>query len=137
LVGAAGEGGVPGRLRERSRRRGRPRAGGRQPTAPTHVLAAVGALNRLELVRETVRHALDVLAELAPDWLRARARPDRVTRYRGRGDDDRLPKGKEAQRALADVIGADGAALLAAAHAPNAPPWLRAVPAVEMVRRGW
>src|SRR5262245_33515192 len=124
-------------LLERFRQRGLLQARGRQRTDSTHVLAAVRALNRLELVRETVRHVLDVLAEVAPDWLRARARPEWVERYRGRGDDDRLPKGQEAQRALADVIGADGAALLAAVHESHAPPWLRAVPAVEMLRRVW
>src|SRR5215216_365182 len=44
------------------------KAGGRQRTDSTHVLAAVRALNRLELVRETMRHALDALAEVAPGW---------------------------------------------------------------------
>ncbi len=43
---------------------------GRQRTDSTHVLAAVRALNRLEVVRETIRHALDVLATVAPVWLR-------------------------------------------------------------------
>ena len=38
---------------------------------PTHVLAAIRALNRLELVAETMRHTLNVLATVAPDWLRA------------------------------------------------------------------
>src|SRR5215203_6164369 len=42
------------------------KARGRQRTDSTHVLAAVRALNRLELVREAMRHALDVLAEVAP-----------------------------------------------------------------------
>jgi hypothetical protein len=35
------------------------------------VLAAVRALNRVELVTETMRHALTVLADVAPEWLRA------------------------------------------------------------------
>ncbi len=44
--------------------------GGRQRTDSTHVLAAVRALNRLECVIETMRHALESLAVAAPDWLR-------------------------------------------------------------------
>ena len=137
LVEGGAEAVVLDGLLERFRQRGLLKARGRQRTDSTHVLAAVRALNRLELVRETVRHALDVLAELAPDWLRARARPDWVERYLGRSAEFRLPKGKEAQRALADAIGADGAALLAAVYAPMAPGWLRAVPAVEVLRRAW
>ena len=51
-------------------------AGGRQRTDSTHVLAAVCALNRLECVIETMRHALESLAVVAPDWLLAHAQPD-------------------------------------------------------------
>jgi transposase len=47
------------------------KARGRQRTDSTHVLAAVRALNRLERVGETLRYALNTLAEVAPDWLRA------------------------------------------------------------------
>ena len=39
------------------------------------MLAAVRALTRLEGVGETLRHTLNVLAEVAPDWLRAQALP--------------------------------------------------------------
>jgi transposase len=44
-------------------------ARGRQRTDSTHVLAAIRAHNRVEAVRETARHALNVLAEQVPDWL--------------------------------------------------------------------
>ena len=47
------------------------KARGRQRTDSTHVLAAVRALNRLALVTETMRHALNVLATVVPDWIRA------------------------------------------------------------------
>ena len=57
------------------RARGYLKARGRQRTDSTHVLAAVRALNRVELVTETMRHALTVLAALAPEWLRAHGRP--------------------------------------------------------------
>jgi transposase len=49
--------------------RGRIKAGGKQRTDSTHVLAAVRTLRRLECVGETMRHALGVLSEVAPEWL--------------------------------------------------------------------
>ena len=44
---------------------------GRQRTDSSPVLAAIHSLNRLECVGETLRHALNVLAVVAPDWLKA------------------------------------------------------------------
>jgi transposase len=43
------------------------KAGGRQRTDSTHVLAAVRDLNRLERVSETLRAALNRVAVVAPD----------------------------------------------------------------------
>src|SRR4029453_9607836 len=51
------------------------KAGGRQRTDSTHVLAAARAMNRIECVHETLRHALDVLALAAPEWLLGEALP--------------------------------------------------------------
>jgi transposase len=48
-----------------------------------------------------------------------------------------LPKERAEREALAATIGADGAALLAAIDADDAPTWLREVPAVEALRRVW
>jgi transposase len=124
-------------LLERFRQQGLLKAHGRQRTDSTHVLAAVRALNRLELVRETMRQALDVLATTVPDWLRPRAAPEWVKRYHGRSDEARLPKGKAVQRQLAETIGADGTILLTAIAAADAPRWLREIPAVETLRRVW
>ncbi len=112
-------------------------ARGRQRTDSTHILAAVRALNRIELVGETLRHALNDLAVVAPDWLRTLSPPAWAERYARRAEDDRLPTGKEARETRALTIGADGALLLAAVYAPAAPPWLRHVPAVETLRRVW
>jgi transposase len=58
-------------LLTRMRERGLLKARGRQRTDSTHVLATIRTLNRLELVGETVRYALNSLAVVAPDWLRA------------------------------------------------------------------
>src|SRR5919199_4799122 len=57
------------------------KARGRQRSDSTHILAAVRALNRLEGVGETFRHALNGLAVAAPEWLRALSPPEWVERY--------------------------------------------------------
>ena len=85
-------------------------ARGRQRTDSTHVLAAVRRVNRLVLVGETVRHALNTLAGAAPEWLKLQLEPACVERYGIRLDDYRLPQGQEARQALAAQIGADGLA---------------------------
>jgi transposase len=113
------------------------KARGRQRTDSTHVLAAIRWLNRLECVGETVRHALNALATVAPAWLRPRLDPAWAERYGPRFDEFRLPKGAAERRALAEAIGADGFRLLGAVYAADAPGWLRAVPAVETLRRVW
>jgi transposase len=112
-------------------------ARGRQRTDSTHILAAVRALNRIEVVAETMRHALDSLAVAAPAWLASLAPPEWAARYTRRAEEGRLPAGKDARAALALTIGADGDALFTALDAPDAPSWLRAVPAVETLRRVW
>jgi transposase len=110
---------------------------GRQRTDSTHVLAAVRALNRLEVVTKTMRHTLNSLAVVAPDWLRRHAPPDWVARYDRRAEDDRLPASKAARENLALTIGADGYALLGAINAAGTPLWLREVPAVQTLRQVW
>lgn len=112
-------------------------ARGKQRTDSTHVLAAVRFLNRLETVGETMRHALNAVAELAPEWLRAHSRPEWVARYERRFEEQRLPESAAARELLAVAIGADGYALLTVIWAPEAPFWLRQVPAVETLRQVW
>jgi transposase len=104
-------------LVEQCRTRGWLKARGRQRTDSTHILSAARVLNRLECVGETLRHALNVLAEVAPDWLRAVAPPDWYARYSHRIEDYRLPQGQAVRRAYAAVIGADGVHLLRALEA--------------------
>src|SRR5215210_2409924 len=104
--------------------------GGRQRTDSTHVLAAIHVLNRLECIGETLRHALNTLASLAPDWLRAWVPSVWFDRYSQRIDEYRLPPSKPERYALAEQIGTDGLQLLNAIFAPATPPWLRAVPAI-------
>lgn len=110
---------------------------GKQRTDSTHILAAVRALNRLEGVGETFRHALNCLAVAAPEWLRALSPPEWIERYGRRFDDERLPEGEKERQELAHTIGADGYRLLLAIYAANAPGWLREIPAVQLLRRVW
>src|SRR5512144_794936 len=60
------------------------KAAGRQRTDSTHVLAAVRVLNRLERVGETLRAALNSLAVIAPEWVRALAPAVWYERYGSR-----------------------------------------------------
>jgi transposase len=113
------------------------KARGRQRTDSTHILAAVRALNRLEVVGETLRHALNTLAVVAPEWLRTASPPDWRDRYTRRAEDDRLPTTQAARAALTLTIGHDGWQLLSAVNHPDAPPWLREIPAVAILRRVW
>jgi transposase len=45
------------------------KARGKQRTDSTHVLASIRVMNRLEMVVETMRAALNQLATVAPEWL--------------------------------------------------------------------
>jgi transposase len=127
-------------LLELCRARGWLRAGARQRTDSTHVLAASRAVQRVGCARQALRNALNTLAAVAPEWLRRHARPEWVERY-DRHNDDPWRVGHPTKKGERDVqaatIGADGAALLSAVHAAEAPSWLREIPAVELLRRVW
>src|SRR3954454_18645499 len=112
---------------ERFKARGLVKARGKQRTDSTHVLAAVRDLSFLELVAETLRAALDDVAAVAPDWLRAGAKPGWCERYGRRVEDYRLPKSREERDTLALEVGADGFVLLDALDAPDAPAAAREV----------
>jgi transposase len=112
-------------------------AKGRQRTDATHVLAAVQSLNRLECVGETLRHTLNTVATVAPEWLRAWVPSVWFDRYSQRFEEYRLPPSRPARYALAEQIGADGYQLLLAVYHEMAPRWLREVPAVQLLRRVW
>jgi transposase len=124
-------------LLDRCKDAGLLRARGRQRTDSTHVLAAVRTLNRLECVGETLRHALNALAAVVPDWLRAQVGPDWYDRYGRRIEETRLPEAATERDALAATIGADGLHLLRSVYAPAALAWLREIPAVQTLRRVW
>jgi transposase len=79
-------------LLEQCEQRGWLKARGKQRTDSTHVLAAIGNINRLECAGETRRPALNSLAVVAPDWLRAQVPTDWYDRYASRIEDYPMPK---------------------------------------------
>jgi hypothetical protein len=137
LVGGGAEERLLGRLLEACQVRGLLKARGRQRTDATHVLAAIRVLNRLELVGETWRAALNELATVAPDWLRAVAPRAWYERHRHRIEDGRLPRAAAEREAYACGVGEDGFALLALLARPETPEGLRSLPKVEVLRQVW
>jgi transposase len=113
------------------------KARGRQRSDSTHVLANIRTLTRLTLVAETLRHALNVLAEAHPAWLSAHLDPAWRERYLVRVEEYRLPKDSAARRILETTIGQDGYTLLDAGFAPDAPEELRQLPALQILRQVW
>jgi transposase len=119
------------------RERGWIKERGKQRTDSTHVLAAVRVVNRLECVGETMRHALNILAEVAPDWLLEQMKPEWSKRYQSRFSDFRLPKSEKSRVELAEEIGADGRYLLEKVYTSTDYLWLQELPAIERVRCIW
>lgn len=113
------------------------RARGRQRTDSTHVLAAVRALNRLQCVGTTLRHVLNSLAVVVPEWLQAHNEPAWLERYASRFDDYHLPESQGEREALATLISADGLKLLTLLCADDTPRWLRDIPAVRTLWQVW
>ena len=112
------------------------KAGGKQRTDSTHVVAAVAALNRLELAGESVRAAVEALAAAHPGWLEQRiCVSDWARRYGAPMTSWRPPASKAKQDELAVAYARDGYALLEAVYAPSAPAWLRELPAIDALRR--
>jgi transposase len=112
------------------------KAGGKQRTDSTHVVAAVAALNRLELAGESVRAALEALAAAHPDWVAQRiCVPDFARRYGTPMTSWRPPQSEARREELAVAYARDGYALLEAVYDPSAPPWLRELPAIDVLRR--
>jgi transposase len=127
------------RLLERCRERGWLKPRGRQRTDSTHVVGAVRALNQLELVGETLRATLNVLATVAPEWLKEQVPPDWYERYGERMEDYRLPKDQAEREALSQRIGDDGYYLLA--HVEQAAQagmdWLLQLPTIQTLEQTW
>ncbi len=125
------------RLLEVCKQRGWLKAGGKQRTDSTHVVARVRSLSNLECVGETLRAALDDLAALAPDWLVSQINVDWLERYSHRVENYRLPKAESQRTALAQQIGSDGMHLLHALEQAETPAELKDVASVQLLRQVW
>jgi len=107
----------------------------RQRTDSTHVLAAIRVMNRLELVMETLRAALNDLSEASPIWLSGIVPSEWFVRYAVRIEDTRLPRSEKARVELAEAVGADGFYLLARIR--DEQPDLLKRESVEILERVW
>src|SRR5712664_1867278 len=125
------------KLLERGRALGWLQARGQQRTDSTHVLAAMRVLNRLELVAETLRAALNAVATIAPDWLQAVTPLAWYERSSRRIEESRLPKDTAAREAYAHTVGEEGFRFLDLLETPEAPAGLRELPHMEALRRTW
>jgi transposase len=111
------------------------KARGKQRTDSTHVLAAIRVMNRLELVTETLRAALNELATVAPDWLRGIAPASWYERYSLRAEQSRLPKGEKARQEYAEMVGQDGHFLLQTLEREQ--PKLQTLSRVQTLKQVW
>ena len=126
-----------GELLEQFKARGLLSGRGKQRTDSTHVLGAVRLLNRLELVAETLRAALEDMATVAPEWLQRWGPPTLGSGHGRRIEEGRLPKGEAARREYAEQVGADGASLLARVEQADVPEVVRERASVREVAIVW
>ena len=118
----------------RCRDQGLLKARGRQHTGSAHVLAAIRDLNRLELLGETMRAALNELAAVEPAWLKGVAPKAWFDRYSRRVEDNRLPRTEAKRQACAQMVGEDGFALLARLDTEETPSVLKRLPKVQALQ---
>ncbi len=123
-------------LLERLVSEGLVKAGGKQRTDSTHVVAAVAALHRLELAGGSVRAALEALVAAHPAWLEQRICVSDFARRDGTPMTSWRPPPSQARRdELAVADARDGYALLEAVDDGSSPGWLRELPAVDVLRQ--
>jgi transposase len=137
LLGGSMEELLLNKMLERFKTKGYLKARGKQRTDSTHVLSAVRQLNRLESVGETLRAALNSLAAAAPEWLCEQVTMEWFERYGRRVEEYRLPKGEQKRAEYGAQIGRDGFHLLTAVESEKAPPQLRELEALKVLRQMW
>src|SRR5438067_3553690 len=120
LLAGSAEAVLLDKLLARCRALGLLKARGQQRTDSTHVLAAIRVLNRLELVAETLRAALNAVAAVAPDWLQAVTPLAWYERSSRRIEESRLPKATAEREAYAQMVGEDGFRFLDLLETPAA-----------------
>jgi transposase len=110
---------------------------GKQRSDSTHVLGAVRDLNRLEMLGETMRYALNSLASIDPDWVREHAKLEWYKRYSVRFEAARLPSSETKRTEMAIEIGQAGYELLEFAYDCASPDAIRSAKAIEILRQIW
>ena len=117
------------------RERGWLKARGKQRTDATAVLARVRALNSLESVGESLRAALNALAQQDPAWLAEHLNPAWFERYVHRFELARSPKAETQRQLLRQQVGQDVAELLACIDEETTPQSVRSEPTVTLLRQ--
>lgn len=110
---------------------------GKQRTDSTYIIGAVRTMNRIEVAGEALFHALDLLAQIDPIWLKAQIPSEWFERYRQRPTSFHLPKSEKGKLELALQIGEDGQNLLSKIYTDSAPEYLRKLPVIDTMRRIW
>jgi len=113
------------------------KAGGKQRTDSTFVLAKVRGLSSLESVGESLRAALNELADVDPDWLLTVISPDWFDRYVHRFELQRFPKGEQAKEDLRRQVGEDSWHLLQAATNEQAPQSVQVCSSLPLLQQVW
>jgi transposase len=113
-----------------------------QRTDSLVIVSAVRQLNRLELVVETVRVALEAIAEADAEWLRARMPSAWLERYgewtqARRHTKQTGAKGQAETRRLLTSVGDDGAQLLAWLAQGPGPRWAEEPAEIATLREVW
>ncbi len=124
-------------LLERCREGGWLKARGRQRTDSTHILAKIRSLSRTLCVAQTMVYVLNVLSEVAPEWVRAYVPACWVERYGERLYHERLPKEEQERKQYVNQVGTDGWMLLDALKASCTPDWMKMLPAIITLRSIW
>ena len=114
------------------------KAGGRQRTDSTYVIACVRRLNRIETCGESLRAALEEIAWVSPDFIVPLLTQGWDQRYGRKVETSRLLGRKNGSApALAAQIGADGQELLDAIDADPTAAWMNQLPQVIILRTVW
>src|SRR3989442_12115713 len=117
------------------RERGWLKPRGKQRTDATAILARVRALNSLESVGESMRAALNAIAEQEPAWMQAHLNPAWFERYVDRFELARFPKAETQRRLLRQLVSQDVADLLASIDEGSTPESVRSLPEITLLRQ--
>ena len=111
------------------------KARGKERTDSTMVLAQVRSLSSLESVGESMRAALNAIAEQEPDWLDEQVNPEWFDRYVHRFELARFPKEESKRAKLRSDVGQDVQQLLGLLQNQPVPTSLQQLPEIGLLRQ--